>query len=180
MYKLILSPQRFSALLYASHILDNRTVVMVLSDGYDETTKYGNFCMEALAIQRKFELEKAYKVFKVRQLYHLNQYYKKMDYDRILVQLQLLLATSPFTHFYFYVDGDDTLNKICRTVKKVDKKIMYSMNNLIDGVVAEEHRLTDEEYNRKAAAATKMITIRDYLMNYGGFKTEFISKLGGN
>ena len=68
MYKLILSPRRYSAVMYASHVLDNRSVVVVISSGFEEDTSYTELCMSAMREQRRFEVEKAYKIFGVRQL----------------------------------------------------------------------------------------------------------------
>lgn len=173
MYKLVVSPQRYSALLYASHILDDRTVMVVLSNGYEEETRYKNFCMEALTTQRKFEIHKAYKVFKVRQLYHLGLNYNKLDYEKITVQLQLLLALSSFTHLYIYGNSDKNLYNICKALKRVENKVIYSTNNIIEKKEAEATILSSDQYLRKVNAAGRMITIKEYLLNYENFRTEY-------
>ena len=67
MYKLIISPLRYSAIVHASHLLDKRSVVITIANGMEESNIY-ELCFEAKRIQKRFEVEKAYKVFGVRQL----------------------------------------------------------------------------------------------------------------
>ena len=154
MYKLILSPRRYSAVMYASHVLDNRSVVVVISNGFEEDTKYTDLCMSAMREQRRFEVEKAYKIFGVRQLYHFNQTWRKMSYEFIATKLQLLLAVSPFTHFYYMDNGDQRLLSICRAVSGVEDKLVYKKNG------KDFYELSTEELTRKVQAINKFVTVR--------------------
>ena len=159
MYKLVISPKRTSALMHASHLLDNRTVVMIISDGYEEETPY-EFCMEAKAVQRRFELEKGYKVFGVRQLYAMNQNWYDIDYELLAVKLQLMLSTSPFTHMYFQKNGDQRLYTICNTVRGSGIKLEYS-DKFKKGW---EYTLNEDEIERKLNAIERFVTIRRNLL----------------
>lgn len=159
MYKLVISPKRTSALMYASHILDNRTVLMVISDGFEEETPY-EICFEAKAVQRKFELEKGYKVFGIRQLYAMNQSWFDIDYELVTVKLQLLLATSPFTHMYYLKNGDQRLYTICQKVQGPEIKLEYS-NKFKKGW---EYTLNEEQIEKKLTAIERFVTVRRNLL----------------
>ena len=167
MYKLVLSQRRFSAVLHASHVLDNKTVVVVISDGFEEETKYTGLCLRAMKEQRRFEVEKAYKVFGIRQLYHFNQAWRHINYEFITTKLQLLLAVSPFTHFFYKENGDNRLLTICRKVAGVEKRLVYK-------TVGESfYNLDVEEYNRKVQAISKFVTM-DSLIRQSYLDREYI------
>jgi hypothetical protein len=170
MYKLVLSPRRYSAVLHASHVLDKGTELVILSNGMDEETPY-RFCLEAMKIQRQFELEKAYKEFGVRQLYTMNQSMYHVDYELIAVKLQLLLVIKPYTHFYFLNNGDQRLLQICQAVNCSAKKLVYKPK----GKVRWEHTLTDDEMDRKLAAIERMTTVRKELLAYQ-LEVEYVQK----
>lgn len=161
MYKLVLSPRRYSVLLHASYILDKRTVVMILSNGMEEDSPH-KFCLEAMRVQRAFELEKAYKVFGVRQLYTMNQSMYHMDYELVTTKLQLMLAVSPFTHFYHMNNGDQRLFTMCQKLNTKAKRLVYKPK----GKVSWEHKLSDDEITRKLTAIERMVTVRKELLAY--------------
>lgn len=170
MYKLVLAPRRYSAILHASHVLDNKTVMMIIANGMEEDTPY-KFCLEATMIQRKFELEKAHREFGVKQLYTMNQSVYHLDYDLITLKLQLLLALSPFTHFYFMNNGDQRLYQICQAVNSNAKKLVYKPK----GKVSWAHRLTEDEMERKLNAIERMTTVRKELLAYE-LTTEYVQR----
>lgn len=170
MYKLVLSPRRYSAILHASHVLDNKTVMIILANGMEEETPY-EFCLESMRIQRKFELEKAYKKFGVKQLYTMNQSVYHFDYELITLKLQLLLAVSPFTHFYFMNNGDQRLFQICQAISTNAKKLVYKPK----GKVKWAHTLTEDEIERKLNAIERMTTVRKELLAYE-LTTEYVQR----
>lgn len=159
MYKLVISPKRTSAILYASHILDNRTVVLVVSDGYEEDTPY-DLCLAAKKVQRQFELEKGYKVFGIRQLYAMNQQWYDIDYELVATKLQLLCAVTPFTHLYYQKNGDQRLYTICQMIRGPENKLVYS-DKYQKGW---EYTLNDEEIERKLDAIERFVLVRRNLL----------------
>lgn len=171
MYKLVLSPRRYSALLHASHVLDDRTVMMTITDGMEEDSPY-KFCLDAMRTQRKFELEKSFKEFGVRQLYTLNQSLYHIDYELVTIKLQLLLHVSPFTHFYFMNNGDQRLFQICQSMQCAAKKLVYKPK----GKMSWEYKLDEEEMNRKLNAIEKMTTIRKELLAHE-LTTEYVQRM---
>ncbi len=170
MYKLVLSPRRHSALLHASHILDGKTEIMFIANGMEEDSPY-KFCLEAMTIQRQFELEKAHKEFGVRKLYTMNQSIYHIDYELVTIKLQLLLTVSPFTHFYFMNNGDQRLFHICQSINCQAKKLVYKPK----GKVSWEHKLNEEEIERKLNAIERMTTIRKELLAYE-LTTEYVQR----
>ena len=172
MYKLIVSENRYDALLYASHMLDNRSVLITISDGMDELNKYG-LCWEALKIQKKFEVEKAYKIFGIRQLYCFNQSIHNIDYQFVLVKLQLMLTVSPFTHLCF-LERDSKLSDIYNGVIGGMDRIIYLEGKTDDSLV---YTLNDEELERKLNAIEKMATIREQLLYTNDYNREYIKRI---
>ena len=170
MYKLVLSPRRYSAILHASHVLDSKTVMMIIANGMEEDSPY-KFCLEAMTIQRKFELEKAHKIFGVKQLYTMNQSVYHLDYDLITLKLQLLLAVSPFTHFYFMNNGDQRMFQICQAVNTNAKKLVYKPK----GKVSWAHTLNEEDIETKLNAIERMTTVRKELLAYD-LTTEYVQR----
>lgn len=159
MYKLVISPKRTSAIMYASHILDNRTVVLVISDGYEEETPY-ELCIQAKRVQRQFELEKGYKIFNVRQLYTMNQNWYDIDYELVATKLQLLCAVSPFTHMYYQKNGDQRLYTICKMIRGPENKLEYA-DKFKKGW---EYTLDGDEIERKLNAIERFVLIRRNLL----------------
>lgn len=170
MYKLVVSPKRHSAIMHASHILDYRTEVIVLSDGMEEYTPYP-FCRDALRVQRRFELEKAFKVLGVRNMYLTNQDMNRMDYELIAIKLQLLITTQPFTHFYYTQNGDQRLTRIFNAVSGNVEKLVYKPK----GKVSWAHKLSIDEMERKLNAIEKMATIRRELLAHE-LTTEYVQR----
>jgi hypothetical protein len=136
----------------------------------EEDSPY-KFCLEAMTIQRTFELEKAYKIFGVRQLYTMNQSVYHLDYELITLKLQLLLAVSPFTHFYYMNNGDQRLFQICQAVSTDAKKLVYKPK----GKVSWERKLTEDEIDRKLNAIERMTTVRKELLAYE-LVTEYVQR----
>lgn len=170
MYKLVVSPQRYSAIMYASSILDDRTVVMVISDGMEESNRF-NLCRDALRVQRRFELEKSYKEFSVRQLYTLNQDMFNIDYELVTMKLTLMLTLSPFTHFYFMKNGDQRLYTICHKMQNVKNKLVYAQH----GKVSWKLKLNDVSMERKLNAIERLITAREEIL-YHDLSIEYIQR----
>jgi hypothetical protein len=134
---------------------------MTITNGMEEESPY-KLCLEAMKVQRTFELEKAYKVFGVRQLYTMNQSIYHIDYELVTMKLQLLLAVSPFTHFYFMNNGDQRLFTICQKLNTKAEKLVYKPK----GKVSWEYKLNDEEIERKLTAIERMVTVRKELLAY--------------
>lgn len=172
MYKLILSETRYDAILYASHLLDNRSSVITISDGMEEDNIY-SLCRRALEIQKKFEVEKAYKKFRVRQLYCFNQDMNNVDYQFVLLKLQLMLTVTPYTHLCF-PEGDRVLADIYESVIGAKSRIVYLKEPTNKSLIYE---LNDEEVERKLNAIERMPTIRTKLLSYNEFKKEYIKRL---
>jgi len=170
MYKLIVSPQRHSAILHASHIIDNKSVVVVLSDGMEEYTPYP-FSRDALRVQRRFELEKAFKVMGVRNMYTVNQNWYDIDYELVAIKLQLLITTQPFTHFYYMRNGDQRLIAIANAVMGDVEKRAYKPK----GKHKWAHKLSEEEMETKLNAIEKMVTVRRELLAHD-LTTEYVQR----
>ncbi len=188
--KLIVSPHRYSALLHASHVLDNKSAVMILYNGQEEKPKYKGLCMRALEIQREFEIDKAYKIYNVRQIHTMNMFRHRLDYELIATMLQMMIAAQGFTHLYYYLSDDDTLLEVYRTLRGC-KKTAYHYESLgytassdtnfwfleevqgLDMLKGYRHVLYDTEYEKKLGACKKMATIDNYLLSYGGFRQEY-------
>jgi hypothetical protein len=189
--KLIVSPHRYSALLHASHILDRNSVVVILYNGDEERTKYPDLCREALRVQRKFEIEKAYKIYNVRHIHTMNMLHNRLDYELIATMLQMMIAAQGFTHLYYYLSKDPALCEIFRALIRT-KKIAYSPDQMgcdtacsdiniifledvqgLDTLSASRHILHDAAYDKKVGACKKMVTIDNYLLSYGGFRIEY-------
>lgn len=172
MYKLVISPKRTSALMHASHVLDNRTVVMVIADGMEEFTQY-EICFEAKKVQRRFEVEKGYKKFSIRQLYMMNQKWYDIDYELLAVKLQLLCAITPFTHIYYMRNGDQRLYTICQKIIAEGKKLEYS-DKFKKGW---GYDLKEEELTRKLDAIERFYTNRRELLYSPNLNKEFIQRM---
>ena len=172
MYKLIISETRYDAILYASHLLDNRSVLITIADGMDEPNPY-KFCWDAMREQRKFEVDKAYKQFRVRQLYCFNQMLDSIDYQFVLVKLQLMLAVSPFTHLC-HPDGHGKLNKIYESVTGPRESVIYLRDPINKSFTYE---LTDEEMGRKLEAIHRMVTVRNMLLSHASLDKEYIKRM---
>jgi len=172
MYKLLISETRYDAILYASHLLDNRCVVIVMSDGMEEANVY-DLCREVLRIQRKFEVEKAYKIFGVRQLYCFNQDMHNVDYQFILLKLQLMLTVTPFTHLC-YTKNDANLTNIYEGVVGVKDRIIYLKEPVDKSLI---YKLNDEEIERKLDAIQRMSTIRTKLLYGNNFNKEYLQRM---
>lgn len=170
MYKLVVSPKRYSALLHASHLLDYKSVVIVISDGMEEYTPYP-FCREALRIQKKFELEKAFKVMGVSKLYMMNQDMNDINYEIVAIKLQLLIATQPFTHLYYINNGDQRLVTVCNAIKGNIEKLVYKPK----GKEKWLYTLSPDELELKLTAIEKMVTIRRELLAYS-MENEYVQK----
>lgn len=170
MYKLVLSPRRHSALLHASHVLDKKTEIIFIANGMEENSPY-KFCLEAMTIQRQFELEKAYKEFGVRKLYTMNQSIYHIDYELVTIKLQLLLTVNPFTHFYFMNNGDQRMYQICQAINCNAKKLVYKPK----GKVSWKHRLAEDEIERKLNAIERMVTVRKELL-YHDLTEEYVQR----
>jgi hypothetical protein len=170
MYKLVLSPRRYSAILHASHVLDGKTEIITIGNGMEENSPY-KFCLEAMNIQRKFELEKAFKEFGVRKLYTMNQSMYHINYELVTIKLQLLLTVNPFTHFYFMNNGDQRLYQICQAINCGAKKLVYKPK----GKVSWKHKLTEEELERKLNAIERMVTVRKELL-YHDLVEEYVQR----
>jgi LmbE family N-acetylglucosaminyl deacetylase len=145
--------------MHASHIIDNKSVVVVVANGMEEYTPYP-FSREALRIQRKFELEKAFKILGVRQMYTLNQDLNNIDYELIAIKLQLLTATQPFTHLFYMINGDQRLVNISNAIIGNVEKRIYKPK----GKEKWAHRLDENEIERKLDAIEKMVTVRRELL----------------
>lgn len=172
MYKLIISPRRYDAILHGSHLLDNRSVVITLSNGMEEPN-IQELCLEARKIQKRFEVEKAYKIFNVRQLYCFEQYYDGIDYQFVLMKLQLMTAVSPFTHLCYREVKDRMLMEICGKVKGVDNRIIYTDDQEKTLV----YKLSDEEMERKLNAIQRMPTIRRQLLYKQDHDLEYLKRI---
>jgi hypothetical protein len=181
----------YSALLHASHILDRRSVVVILYNGDEEKTKYPNLCREALRVQRKFEIEKAYKIYNVRHIHTMNMLHNRLDYELIATMLQMMIAAQGFTHLYYYLSKDLVLCEMFKALIRV-KKIAYNHHHLgsktacseinllfldetqgLDVWKAAHHILHDAEYDKKVGACKKMVTIDNYLLSYDDFRVEY-------
>ena len=172
MYKLLISETRYDAILYASHLLDNRSVVITISDGMEEANVY-DLCREVLRMQRKFEVEKAYKIFGIRQLYCFNQDMNRVDYQFILLKLQLMLTVTPFTHLC-YADDNKMLVNIYDGLLGIKDKIVYLKEPTNKSLTYE---LNDEEIERKLDAIQRMSTIRTKLLYNNNFNKEYLQRM---
>ena len=171
MYKLIISPRRYDAILHASHLLDNRSVIITLSNGMEEPN-IQDLCWEARKTQKRFEVEKAYKIFGVRQLYCFDQSYNNIDYQFVLMKLQLMTAVSPFTHLCYRDLEDPVLMEIFHKTKGVSDRIVYT-NEPVGALVYE---LNDEEIERKLDAIQRMSTIRRNLLYKQNHNLEYLKR----
>jgi hypothetical protein len=144
--------------------------MMIISNGMEERSPY-KFCLEAMRTQRKFELEKSFKEFGVRQLYTLNQSVYHIDYELVAMKLQLMLVVSPFTHFYYMNNGDQRLFQICQSVGGNAKKLVYKPK----GKVKWEYKLNEDEMERKLNAIERMVTIRKELLAHE-LTTEYVQR----
>ncbi len=172
MYKLIISPRRYDAILHASHLLDNRSVIITLSNGMEEPN-IQELCLEARKTQKRFEVEKAYKVFDVRQLYCFEQYYDGIDYQFVLMKLQLMTAVTPFTHLCYRQLEDRMLMEIFGKVKGVENRIVYTDDS--EGSLV--YKLSDEEIERKLDAIQRMPTIRRQLLYKQDLNLEYLKRI---
>ena len=172
MYKLIVSETRYDAIMYASHLLDGRSVVITISDGMEEDNIY-SLCREALRVQKKFEVEKAYKKFGVRQLYCFNQDMHSIDYQFILLKLQLMCTVTPFTHLC-YNDSNRTLNDIYDNILGARNKIIYLKESDYKALTYE---LNEKEIERKLDAIERMATIRSKLLYNNNFNKEYLRRM---
>ena len=171
MYKLIISPLRYSAVVYASHLLDNRSVLITIANGLEEPNIY-ELCLEAKRIQKRFEVEKAYKIFGIRQLYCFNQDMHKIDYQFVLLKLNLMLSITPFTHICYEDSEDRALTEIIEKVGKKANRIVYTS----DPINSLAYELTDEEIERKLDAVQRMPTIRKKLLYMQEPNIEYIRR----
>lgn len=172
MYKLIISPRRYDAILHASHLLDNRSVIITLSNGMEEPN-IQELCLEARKTQKRFEVEKAYKVFDVRQLYCFEQYYDGIDYQFVLMKLQLMTAVTPFTHLCYRQLEDRMLMEIFGKVKGVENRIVYTDDS--EGSLV--YKLSDEEIERKLDAIQRMPTVRRQLLYKQDLNLEYLKRI---
>ena len=171
MYKLIISPFRYSAIVHASHLLDNKSVLITIANGMEEPNIY-ELCLDARTTQKKFEVEKAYKIFGIRQLYCFNQNMNNIDYEFILMKLNLMLTITPFTHLCYEDLEDSLLVEIFKQVGEGTNRVVYT--NDPENSLAYE--LTDEEIERKLNAIQRMPTIRKKLLYMQEPNIEYIKR----
>ena len=167
-----MSETRYGAILHASHLLDNRSAVITLSDGMEEDNIF-NLYRKALEIQKKFEVEKAYKKFGIRQLYCFNQNIHKPDYQFILIKLQLMLTVTPYTHLCFPEDNR-TLANICEELIGAKDRIIYLRAPTYKSLT---YTLNDEEVEKKLSAIERMVTVRSKLLSHNNFREEYIKRI---
>lgn len=172
MYRLVISETRYDAILHASHLLGKRSTVIVLSDGMEEDNIY-DLCREAQRVQKKFEVEKAYKILGVRQLYSFNQNMFNPDYQFILLKLQLMLTVTPFTHLCF-ADENRRLRDIYENIKGPQDYIIYLRKPTPRALAYE---LSEQEIERKLDAIQKMSTIRTKLLYHNNFNKEYLKRI---
>jgi hypothetical protein len=132
-----------------------------------------SLCRRALEIQKKFEVEKAYKKFGVRQLYCFNQDMNKPDYQFILLKLQLMLTVTPYTHLCFS-ETNRILADICDKVTGAKSRIIYLKKPMEKALTYE---LNDEEVERKLNAIERMPTIRTELLSHNNFREEYLKRI---
>lgn len=169
MSKLVLSPRRYSAIMHASSILEGATVIVV-SDGMEEESPY-RFCWRAMQVQREFEIEKAYKIFGVRQLYMMKQHWYDIDYELLAVKLQLMVSVAPFKTLYFTHDGDQRLHTVCTAINGVEKKVYTHKPRRMWEV-----ELGEETLGRKLDAIEKFVTCRQELLTMYDVHLEYIQR----
>lgn len=171
MYKLIISPLRYSAIVHASHLLDNKSVLITVANGLEEPNIY-ELCLDAKKTQKRFEVEKAYKIFGIRQLYCFNQDMNNIDYEFVLLKLNLMLTITPFTHVCYEDSKDRILTDVFEKTAGATNKIVYTDDP--DSSLAYE--LTDEEIERKLDAIQRMPTIRKKLLYLQEPHIEYIKR----
>ena len=171
MYKLIISPLRYSAIVNASHLLDNKSVLITIANGMEEPNIY-ELCLDAKRVQKRFEVEKAYKIFGIRQLYCFNQDMNNIDYEFVLLKLNLMLTITPFTHMCYEDFEDRLLVEILEKVGEGANKIIYTK----DPTNSLAYELTDEEIERKLNAIQRMPTIRKKLLYIQEPNIEYIRR----
>lgn len=184
MQKVVISPYRYSALLYTSSVLDYNTDVVVIFDEDKEVTPVDWLCYEALSIQKRFETEKAYKQFGVKKLYYFGTTVGDIiDIERVIVQLQLLVSVTGIKTLYF--ENDDfcydtdicTLHKICSGLKGVTNKVVYSTDCSILGRGGIFVNLDAEQLEKKKKALEKMRSLKFFLMNCKNSDVEYFLEL---
>jgi len=155
--------------MHAASVLEGSTVVVV-SDGMEEESPY-QFSREAMRAQRLFEIEKAYKVFGVRQLYTMNQDWYDIDYELLAVKLQVIVTVAPFKTLYFTHDGDQRLLTVCRAVQRVEKKVYtYKPKRMW------EVQLGTKTLGKKLDAIEKFVTCRRELLTAYDMHLEYIQR----
>lgn len=132
-----------------------------------------NLCRDALRIQKKFEIEKAYKTFGIRQLYCFNQDMHKLDYQFVLLKLQLMLTVTPFTHLC-YADNNKSLVSIYDSIIGAKDKIVYLKKPTNKSLT---YKLNDEEIERKLDAIQRMPTIRTKLLYSNDINKEYLKRM---
>lgn len=168
MYKLIISPLRYSALVHASHLLDNKSVLITVANGMEEPNIY-ELCLEAKRIQKRFEVEKAYKIFGIRQLYCFNQDMSNIDYQFVLLKLTLMLTITPFTHICYEDTEDRMLADIFKKVGGETNKIIYtddSTNSLAYELNSDQIELKLDAIQRMPSIRKKLLYIQDPNLEY--------------
>jgi hypothetical protein len=129
-------------------------------------------CLDAKRTQKRFEVEKAYKIFGIRQLYCFNQDMNNIDYEFILMKLNLMLTITPFTHVCYEDFEDRALTDIFEKTAGAANKIIYTS----DPENSLAYELTDEEIERKLDAIQKMSTIRKKLLYMQEPHIEYIQR----
>ena len=146
---LILSTERYTAIQYASSVLTKNSIVVILSDGTNEQTFFNRLCPEALAVQYKFEVEKAYKMFEVRKVY-----YEAPRMDKLLVLLQLLVTINGVKNLYYPCFLDEDIKKLCRSLKGDFKLIRYG------DATGCEKQLSALLFDLKIRATQRFVTVQ--------------------
>ncbi len=171
MYKLVISPLRYSAIVHASHLLDNRSVLITIANGLEEPN-IQELCLEARRVQKRFEVEKAYKIFGIRQLYCFNQDIHNIDYQFVLLKLNLMLVITPFTHVCYEDSEDRALTEIIDKVGEGANRIVYTADT--ENSLAYE--LSEDEIELKLDAIQRMPTIRKKLLYLQNPHLEYIKR----
>jgi len=187
MQKLVVSPYRYSALLYASTALDYNTDVVVVFDDCNEITPVDWLCYEALAVQKRFETEKAYKQFGVRKLYYFGADGGDItEIERLTIQLQLLVSVGGITTLYYkdedfcYDTNISTLYSVCSHLRNVNKRVIYSTDSAVLGRGGIFVNLDNEKMKKKRCAVEKMKSLEFFLRNCRSTDVEYFVEMGDN
>jgi len=154
MRNLILSWNSYSWIKHCSGLImrnpQDFQVIIICNDNNLPVAKLPQLCQEARYMQRSFDLAKAGKELGIKKLANLRYNDGKIDLNRLVVQLSLIIQTSGSSTLYYQYNR--LLDSIVKPIMSIEK---YAFGGCLEPKIHIE--LTMQEYQRKLGIINNLV-----------------------